>query len=259
MRPDLAFAAAAGLAVLLTSMTLLWLVSLRERDASIADPFWGPGFVLVATTYLLADGRVVARGALTMVLIVAWAARLAWHLWVRNRREGEDRRYRAMREASGDRFPWVSLFTVFWLQALLLWIVSAPLLGAIRSSASLGAWDAAGTVLFLTGLTLETVADSQLARFRADPENEGRVLDSGLWRYSRHPNYFGDAVVWWGLYLVSIGGGAYWTFIGPALMTFLLLRVSGVPLLEEGLRRSRTGYTEYVERTSPFWPRPPRR
>lgn len=259
MTPEFGTVVSSGLATILFAMTLLWLLSLRLEDASIVDPFWGPGFALVTVTYVLLDGRFGLRGLLALVLISAWAARLGFHLVKRNRRSGEDPRYRAMRNRHGARFRWVSLFTVFWLQAALLWVISAPLVGAVRSIAPLGAWDFVGTLVFVVGFALEAIADRQLDRFRADPASTGRVLGSGLWRYSRHPNYFGNAVLWWGLYILAVGGGAYWSFFGPALMTYLLLRVSGVTLLEEGLLTSRPGYAEYVERTSAFVPWPPKR
>jgi steroid 5-alpha reductase family enzyme len=147
---------------------------------------------------------------------------------------------------------------VFWLQAVLLWVISAPLFGSVISDRPLGAGDVAGTVVFLIGFAIESLADLQLARFKADPGNRGRVLDAGLWRYSRHPNYFGEFVLWWGLYLVAAAGGAYWTVIGALLISFLLLKVSGVTMLEEGLKSSKPGYAEYVRRTSTFVPWPPK-
>jgi steroid 5-alpha reductase family enzyme len=250
--------ALAGLAAALAASTLLWAVSVRLRDASIADPAWGPGFLLVGAAYLWAHGAATPRGLLAVALVSAWAARLGLHLLRRNRAHGEDPRYAAMRAGHGARFWWVSLGTVFWLQAVLLWIVSLPVLGAVVGEAPLGAWDAAGAALFGGGFLTEAVADAQLARFRADPANRGTVLNRGLWRYSRHPNYFGDALLWWGLWLLAVGGGAPWTVVGPALMTFLLVKVSGVALLERTLSSSRPGYAEYVRRTSAFVPWFPR-
>lgn len=250
--------ALAGLAVALAAFTLLWGVSVRLRDASIADPFWGPGFLLVTLAYLVAAPDPGARAYLVAVLVALWAGRLGLHLLRRNRAHGEDPRYVAMRERHGERFPAVSLVTVFWLQAVILWVVSLPLLGAVAGNAPLGAWDVAGTVVFAVGFLLEAVADAQLRRFRSDPASRGRVLDRGLWRYSRHPNYFGDAVLWWGLYLVGVGGGAWWSAPGPLLMTFLLVKVSGVALLERSLLETRPGYAEYVRRTSAFLPWPPK-
>lgn len=254
MTPGFWTVALSGLAVVLAALTLLWLVSLRLRDASIVDPFWGPGFALATLTYWLIDGARSPRGTLVLLLVAAWALRLGWHLLRRNRREGEDPRYAAMRERWGERFPRVSLFRVFWLQGVILWIISMPLLAAVRADAPLGVLDWIGAAIVLIGLTVEATADRQLRRFRADPSNRGRVLDSGLWRYSRHPNYFGDAVAWWGLWLVAVAGGAWWTVFSPAGMTFLLLKVSGVPLLEKGLEKSRPGYAEYARRTPAFVP-----
>ena len=248
-----------GLAVLLVAFTLVWVVSLRLRDASIADPFWGPAFLLLGVSYAVFAGGAGPRGTLTIALLGVWALRLGVHLLWRNRRHGEDPRYAAMRARHGDAFPLRSLFVVFWLQAGLLWIVAAPVLAAVGSSAPLGLWDGLGALASLVGLGLEATADAQLARFRADPGNKGKVLDTGLWRFSRHPNYFGDALFWWGLGLVALGGHAWWALVGPAVMTGLLLKVSGVTLLEEGLRRSRPGYEAYVRRTSAFVPWPPRR
>lgn len=247
-----------GLAVLLAAFTLLWVVSLRLRDASIADPFWGPAFLLLAASYAVLSGRLEPRGVLTLGLLGVWALRLGIHLLSRNRRHGEDPRYAAMRARHGAAFPLRSLFVVFWLQAGLLWIVAAPLLASMTSLTPLGILDAVGAVVALVGLALEAVADTQLARFRADPASAGKVLDTGLWRFSRHPNYFGDALFWWGIGLVALGGSAWWALVGPAVMTGLLLKVSGVTLLEEGLRRSRPGYEAYVRRTSAFVPWPPR-
>ena len=247
-----------GLGAVAAAFTLLWAVSLRLRDASIADPFWGPGFLLAAGAYLLAHGQATPRGLLAVVLVAAWATRLGLHLLGRNRAHGEDPRYAAMRASHGERFRWVSLGTVFWLQAVLLWVVSLPLLGSVVGTAPLGVWDLAGTAVFVVGLLTEAVADAQLGRFRADPANRGSVLDRGLWRYSRHPNYFGDALLWWGLYLLAVGAGAPWTVVGPAVMTFLLVNVSGVALLERSLAKARPGYAEDVRRTSavvPWFPR----
>ena len=258
MATDLTLIAASGFFVVLGSMTLLWLISLRLKDASIVDPFWGPGFAIASITYYLVDGRYPDRGTLVLGLVTLWAARLGYHLYVRNRREGEDPRYAAMRKARGKQFPLISLFTIFWFQALLLWVISLPILGSIASQAPLGFFDILGMVVFLIGLTIESIADNQLALFRAVPANKGHVLDTGLWRYSRHPNYFGEAVLWWGLYLIAVSAAAYWAIVGPILITFLLLRFSGVPMLEEGLSVSRPGYSEYIKRTSSFLPWPPK-
>jgi steroid 5-alpha reductase family enzyme len=242
-------------------MTAVWLLSLRLRDASIADVFWGPGFALVA----ILSASISApspRGVLLATLTSLWGLRLALHIGARWRKKAEeDRRYQAMRAAWGNRFPLASLFTVFLLQGALLWVVSLPLQAgaALGASRPLGLQDAAGGLLFAVGLGFEAVGDAQLARFLREPSSKGRVMETGLWRYTRHPNYFGDALLWWGIGLVGAATGAWWCLTGPALMTFLLVRVSGVSLLEKDIAGRRPDYVAYVRRTSAFLPLPPSR
>lgn len=246
-----------GLAVVAAAMTLLWGVSVVRADASIVDAFWAPGFLLAALAYVLRTGA-SPRGILVTVLVGAWALRLGTHLLRRNLRHGEDARYAAWRRRHGRRFWWVSLFTVFWLQAVILWIVSAPLLGAAVAGGTPGALWWFGAAVFLAGFLFEWVADRQLRHFRAGGDGAGRVLDTGLWAWSRHPNYFGNAVLWWGLWLIAADGGAWWTVFGPLTMTVLLLRVSGVTLLERDIEERRPAYAAYRRRTSAFVPRPPK-
>lgn len=245
----------------LTAQLLLWLASLRLRDVSIVDIYWGLGFAQIAiVTAALAGGWPWRRLLLTM-LVVLWGLRLAFYLFWRNAGHGEDYRYQAMRRHHGARFPLVSLATVFGLQGALMWIVSLPVqIGQLAATpAHLTALDVAGAALWALGLACEAVGDWQLAAFKADPANAGRVMDRGLWRYTRHPNYFGDACVWWGLWLVASAGGAWWTIVSPALMTILLLKVSGVAMLERTIGRRRPEYADYVARTSAFVPWFPRR
>ena len=242
-------------------MAIVWALSLPLRDASIADVFWGPGFAFVAivAAWLSPPSD---RATLLVVLTSVWGLRLALHIGTRwRKKKEEDRRYQAMRATWGDRFPVVSLFTVFLLQGGLLWIVSLPLQAgaALGADHPLGALDLAGTLLFAVGLAFEAVGDAQLARFLSDPASRGRVMETGLWRYTRHPNYFGDALLWWGLGLIGAGTGALWCLAGPALMSFLLVRVSGVSLLEKDIAGRRPEYVAYVRRTSPFLPLPPSR
>jgi steroid 5-alpha reductase family enzyme len=253
------FGATANL--VLVCMLAMWLLSLALRDASIADIFWGLGFVVIAVaTYLWTNDGNSARRGLLVALVSLWGLRLAVYLLWRNAGRGEDPRYAAMRRYWGARFWWVSLFTVFALQGCLLWIVSLPIqLGQLAPGRPLGPLDAIGVALFALGLSFEAVGDFQLARFKADPANAGRVMDRGLWRYTRHPNYFGDCCVWWGLFAVALSTPyGVWSVVGPALMSFLLLRVSGVPLLERSIRQRRPDYAAYAKRTSAFFPRPPR-
>jgi steroid 5-alpha reductase family enzyme len=249
----------ASAAVAAAGMVALWAWSVRLGDASVVDPFWGPGFAAIAWTSVAVAGS-SPRGLLLALLATAWGLRLGVHLARRWRGHGEDRRYAAMREAHGERFRWVSLFTVFLLQAGLMWAVSLPLQAgaALGHAAPLGGLEALGTAVFLVGLAFEAVADAQLSRFLSDPASRGRVMDRGLWSWTRHPNYFGDFLVWWGLGLVSMGAGTWWALAGPALMSVLLLRVSGVTLLEATIAERRPGYAAYASRTSAFFPRPPR-
>jgi steroid 5-alpha reductase family enzyme len=248
-----------GLGAAVSLMTAAWILSLRLRDAGVIDGFWGTGFVALTWIYgFLADGT-PERQMLLALLVTVWGARLSVHIIRRNHGRPEDYRYRAMREKHGERFPVISLFTVFLLQAGLLWLLSAPLLQAQWAPAPLGWLDLAGVVLFAVGLFFESVGDFQLSRFRADPGNRGRVLRKGLWRYTRHPNYFGDAVVWWGFFLIALATPrSAWTIFSPLLMTFFLLKVSGVVLLEKKLVQTRPEYADYIAMTSAFVPWFPR-
>ena len=250
-----------GLGAILTASTLVWMISVRLEDASIADIAWGPGFVLLAWLYCLLSPTLTPRSWLVAVLIALWGARLSWHIFRRNHGSAEDPRYQAMRASHGQAFWWRSLFTVFWLQGAILWFVAVPLLVAVQAAhpAALTAVDGLGVLLFAVGFSFEVVGDRQLRRFRADPSNRGRVLDRGLWRYTRHPNYFGDAALWWGLYAIAAATPNGWlTVLSPVLMTFLLMRVSGVTLLEQNLKASKPGYHAYVARTPAFFPWLPR-
>ena len=248
------------LGCLLVGMTGVWWLSLRRRDVGIVDVFWGPGFALVAWLSIALAGSISLRSLTAAVLTTAWGLRLAVHLWLRNHGRPEDRRYAAMRARHGARFRWISLFTVFLLQAVVLWFVSFPVQAVATTSQvrALNVLDALGVTLWAVGFGFESIADRQLARFLADPRHRGRVLDRGLWRYTRHPNYFGDFCVWWGLYAIAAAGGAAWTVFGPLLMSWLLLRVSGVTLLEREIGARRPEYAEYQARTNAFFPGPRR-
>lgn len=247
----------AGLTAFLIFFSVLWLVSLKLRDSSIADIFWGPGFVLSSIAYLQTTNGFPARSSLVTVLLSIWGLRLALHIGRRNIGRGEDFRYRAWREQYGKQWWWVSYFKVFLLQAAIAWVVSLPVFYAMRAvePAQVTLWDVAGVVLFAIGFLFEAIGDEQLRRFRQDRSNDGAVLQSGLWRYTRHPNYFGEAVLWWGLGVIGAGTpGGVVGLIGPAVITFLLIRVSGVAMLERTLSRTKAGYAEYSERTPAFLP-----
>lgn len=242
-------------------VTLLWLASVRLRDVSIVDPWWSLLFLFVGWNTAIRTG-VTADKALLLALLSAWALRLFGHLWLRARGKPEDPRYAAFRVRFGaDRYWWFSYFQVFLLQGMLALVISTPLQLALAHSgeARLSWGDIIGTLVFGLGFAIETVADAQLQRFRNDATRRGTVLDSGLWGWSRHPNYFGEALLWWGLWLHALDQPWGWmTALAPALLTFLLLRVSGVAMLDDLLRRTKPGYAEYLARTPAFVPRRPR-
>jgi steroid 5-alpha reductase family enzyme len=250
----------AGL-VILSLMTLLWLVSLALKDSSIVDIFWGTGFVIIYWVYFaLTPDSYLLRKWLMGILVTIWGLRLSLYILWRNWGKPEDYRYQAWRKEAGSNWWWQGFFRVFLLQGILMWVISTPLL-AVQSggeSAHPVLFDALGLVLWAIGFFFESVGDFQLARFKANPANQGKVLDRGVWRFTRHPNYFGDSAQWWGYYLISASSGGWWTIFSPTLMTLLLLRVSGVALLEKTLE-TRPGYKEYIEKTSPFIPWFPRK
>jgi len=251
----------AGLGVILGAMSVLWLVSVRKQNASIVDIFWGLGFVGLAWFYRALGPPTNARHMLSLTLVTLWGVRLAAYLLWRNWGRGEDRRYQAMRAYRGERFWWMSFFTIFLLQGVLIWLIATPLL-VVQMSAVPRTWtwaDGVGLCCWGLGFFFESVGDWQLARFQADPANRGQVMRRGLWAYTRHPNYFGDAMVWWGYFFfaLSIPGGA-WTILSPLLMTVLLLKISGVALLEQTITERRPAYRDYIASTNAFLPWFPR-
>jgi steroid 5-alpha reductase family enzyme len=252
---------ACAVAVLVLVVSV-WVLSVRLRDASIVDIIWGFGFVVIAWVARATADGVSARQWLLVACTTIWGLRLSAYLFWRNHGKGEDFRYKAMRKKHGDKFAMVSLRTVYLTQGFLMLVVSLPVqLGQMADRPTrLGALAWVGVAVWFVGLAFETVGDLQLARFKAQPDSAGKVMDRGLWSWTRHPNYFGDFLVWWGLFLIAAEtrlGLA--SFVGPLVMSVLLMRVSGVPMLEKTIGRRRPGYAEYVERTSGFFPRPPRR
>ena len=249
----------AALPWLLAAAFATWLISVAKRNVTIVDTLWSLLFLLAAWRYAEATPAAGPREKLLLVMVGLWSARLAAYLVWRNFGHPEDARYAAIRRRNDPGFAWKSLYLVFGFQALLAWIISLPLVGAMLDGDSpLGLLDYAGVVLWCVGVVFEAAGDWQLARFKADPANTGQVMDRGLWRYTRHPNYFGDFCVWWGFYLVALSAGAWWSIIGPAIMSLLLLRYSGVMLLEKHIGKRRPGYAEYIRRTNTFFPGPPR-
>jgi steroid 5-alpha reductase family enzyme len=254
-----------GLAVVASLALLTWLLSLPLGNVSIVDSVWSVMFLFLGGTYALSSGALTmpsARTLLVLALLTIWALRLSVYITWRNWGHGEDRRYQAIRARNQPHFALKSLYLVFLLQALLAWIVSLALFGALRApqaAAPLGALEFAGAALWLLGFVFEAGGDWQLARFKAQPDSRGKVMDRGFWRLTRHPNYFGEFCIWWGFYLVALSAGAWWSLPGPLLMSVLLMRVSGVTLLEQDIGERRPQYADYIRRTSAFFPAPPKR
>jgi steroid 5-alpha reductase family enzyme len=262
---EIAILLSVNLALVVGVMLVLWLVALKLRDVSFIDAVWPLAMLFLAlVTWPRVDGD-PARKALLLGIVTLWAARLAWHLFGRWRANGADARYVAILKDRSDKgwsFGKTALLIVFLPQAVLAWLTSLPVqLGQVAAMPPLGAVAAAGAVLAVAGLVIETVGDAQLSAFRRDPATRGTVLDTGLWRYTRHPNYFGDACVWWGLWLIAAGSGpvGLWSIAGPLFLTFTLTRWSGIGITEKAIHRSRPGYADYVARTSAFIPWPPRK
>jgi steroid 5-alpha reductase family enzyme len=246
-----------GFLIIMLMMTLLWVVSVIIKNVSIVDLFWGLGFVFVSLFYFLNTDGYSPRKIILILLVTLWGLRLSIYLAWRNIGKGEDFRYRQFRKKYGEnRYWWISFFQTFLLQGILMWLISVTLLAAqyYNLNNSLGILDYVGIILWITGLFFETTGDIQLARFKADPANKGKVLDTGLWRFTRHPNYFGDSAVWWGYGFICLASGSYLPVLGSVLMTALIIKVSGVALLEKSLTDQKPQYKEYIEKTSAFLP-----
>lgn len=241
-------------------MTALWPFSMRLRDVSIVDILWAPAFAALGWSYVFVPPALSLRGWIALALVTVWGLRLGLHILARWRRLGhEDYRYAEIRRRNGPNFPLTSLVWIFWLQALLLWVISWPLQAALSGLRPLNVLDLIALAMIGSGILIEAVADAQLTRFRADPASHGRVLDSGIWSWSRHPNYFGDFLMWWGFFALGIAaGGPWWTILGPTAMSALLIHYSGAGLMEDTIKDRRPGYADYVQRTSLFVPWPPR-
>ncbi len=235
-----------------------WLLSVFKRDVSIVDSIWSLMFLAAALVYLWHNNAIGLRETLIFSLVLIWALRLAIYLTWRNWGQPEDYRYQQIRENNSPLFALKSLVIIFALQALLAWLVSLPLLIALTSPQGFTLLDAIAIIFWLAGMGFESIADLQLYRFKSDANNKGKVLDSGLWRYSRHPNYFGEFCIWWGFYLFAVSSGGWWTILSPLMMTFLLLRFSGVALLEKDIHERRPAYRAYIARTNAFIPGKPR-
>jgi steroid 5-alpha reductase family enzyme len=252
-------AALYGLAIMLAMGFITWLYSLYRKNVNIVDSLWSLMFLAGAVCYAAMASHFSAASLLLLILVAVWAVRLSLFLAVRNRGEEEDRRYREIRANNEPHFGFKSLYIIFGLQAVLAWIISIPLLMALSIDSGIGYLELAALAIWVVGFVFEATADLQLYRFKSNPQNKGKVLDTGLWAYSRHPNYFGEFLIWWAYFLFALSAGAWWTVFSPLLMTLLLLKVSGVSLMEKGITERRANYREYIESTNAFFPGRPRR
>jgi steroid 5-alpha reductase family enzyme len=243
--------------VIMIMMAILWIISVIIKNVSIVDLFWGFGFVVVSSFYFLKSDGNDTRKILIMALVALWGFRLSVYLAWRNIGKGEDFRYKEFRKKYGEkRYWWISFFQTFLLQGILMWLISAPLLGAqfYGPDKTIGIFDYIGIFFWITGILFEAGGDFQLAIFKANPANKGKVLDTGFWHYTRHPNYFGDSAVWWGYGFFCLAAGSWLPVLGSILMTLMIIKVSGVFLLEKSLKEQKPQYKEYIERTSVFLP-----
>lgn len=245
-----------ALPIILIMMIMLWIISVIVRNVSIVDLFWGLGFVITSIFYYHQTDGFHLRKVILLILVSIWGLRLSIYLAWRNSGRGEDFRYREFRRKYGKGYWWISFFQTFLLQGVLMWLISAPLLGAqfYNRNSALSIIDFLGIGFFIVGFIFETFGDFQLAVFKSKPENKGKVLNTGLWKYTRHPNYFGDAAVWWGFGFICLAAGSLFPVLGSILMTALIIKVSGVALLEKSLKDKKPEYAEYIRKTSAFIP-----
>lgn len=243
-----------ALLVILAGAVASWLVSVLRKDVSFVDSLWSLFFLAAAVVFVLDAEPLSLRGTLVFALVAIWALRLSLHITIRNWGEPEDYRYQAIRANNEPGFAFKSSYIVFGLQGILAWFVAMPLLPAIASDAPLNVIDSIAVAVWLTGFAFEAVGDYQLKQFKARDDSRGRVLDTGLWKYTRHPNYFGEFAMWWAFYLFAVAAGGWWSIASPLLLSFLLLKVSGVAMLENTITERRPKYAEYIRRTNAFFP-----
>ena len=246
-----------GFLLIISLMTFLWILSVYLRNVSIVDLFWGLGFIIVNALYIFSSEVINIRQIVLFVMVAIWGLRLSIYLAWRNIGKGEDFRYREFRRKFGEsNYWWISYFQTFLLQGILMWIISVTLYGVSMSSneTSLNIIDFTGILIWIIGFIFEAGGDFQMAKFKMNLLNKGKVLNTGFWRFTRHPNYFGDAAVWWGYGLLCIASGSPWYIIGSVIMTLLIIKVSGVALLEKTLKNQKPEYFAYIQKTNSFFP-----
>lgn len=247
------------LAVMVLLAVAAWALSVKLRDVSIVDSLWSIFFIVFTMLFAWRMGSDATAAYVLIALILAWGLRLSIYITARNHGKGEDRRYQAIRARNQPNFEFKSLYLVFLLQAVLATVIVLPVVPVLNGAQDAGALTYIGFAVAAFGASFETVADWQMARFKATRTAQDEVMDRGLWRYSRHPNYFGEAVFWWGIWIASASMGGAWTVFSPLLMTWLLTRVSGVPLLEADLQQRSPAYRDYLLSTPRFVPGRPKR
>ena len=247
-----------ALLAIIAVAVLSWMASIISKDVSFVDSLWSLFFLLAAAVFAFTTESLSLRGTIVLALVAIWSLRLSVYITARNWGEPEDYRYQSIRKNNEPGFTFKSLYIVFGLQGLLAWIICLPLLPAISSASDLNVIDLLAAMLWLVGFVFEAGGDYQLSRFKRQSSNAGKVLDHGLWRYTRHPNYFGDFCIWWSFYLFAVAAGGWWSIGSPMLMSILLLKVSGVAMLEKTISKRRPEYEEYIRRTPAFIPGPRR-
>lgn len=238
-------------------MTLLWIYSVIIKNASIVDIFWGLGFVVIVSYLFFSVETLSLRQIILFSLVSIWGIRLTIHLFIRNVGKAEDFRYQKFRKDYGEhRYWWISFFQVFLLQGVLMLMIASPLVGVFISKENipLNIFDFMAIALWLIGISFEAGGDYQLSRFKNKRKSKDEVLSTGFWKYTRHPNYFGDAAVWWSYAIFAIAAQQYWFVPGAILMTWLIIKISGVAMLERSLITDKPAYKDYAERTSAFIP-----
>ncbi len=251
-------AISAGIAAIF--MTGVWVFSLWKKDMSVVDAFWGLGFIAIAHHWFFRLEEATLRQFAVVYLVSLWGLRLAAHIFIRSKGKPEDPRYTAFRADWKENTWWISYFKVFLLQGGLTLVIALPVINTLADGSTEFTFvNGLGILLWFLGFAFETTADYQLYRFKKDPSNKGKVMNKGLWYFSRHPNYFGEVCVWWGIFLVSLGtANCYISILGPILITYLLLRVSGITMMEKRYEGN-DAYTLYKQNTSPFFPWWPRK
>ena len=247
------------LAILCLLAIVLWIASRIKNNVGIVDSFWSLMILLAGISFLMLDTyldntTITERQTLVLLLLAAWAIRLAAHITWRNWGQEEDSRYQTIRQNNQPNFEFKSLYIVFLLQAFLALIIALPLMSVFNSDSAINTLDYFAFTLWSLGMFFETAGDLQLARFKSLKSNQGKVLDTGLWHYTRHPNYFGEFCIWWAFFLFAVSSGYWWSIVSPLLMTILLLKVSGVSLLESTISERRPEYDSYCRTTNAFFP-----